>query len=316
MTHTARQRRDASHRALLRAAAPAIRAAVPGARPERARWLGEGWAVVAFDVPSPSGPWVARLAKPGSWWAAPDLEREVRLLPLLARRPFEVAVPGDGVVLRDDGGGTLGTLHRKVPGTPASASSPPRGRARTALMAQVGRFLSTLHGTPTSAARRHGVREVDLWRDYYRGMVEETLAVLPPRSRDWFAGVAADFERAGATSDAPRVLIHGDLSGDHLLLDAGGALYGVIDFADAYVADPALDFAGVLNDFGWHDLEQVWRHYDGAVDPGAVARVRFYITVAPMFSVLYGEQGDGPQERRRGLRRLAARAAAASRRTA
>jgi aminoglycoside phosphotransferase (APT) family kinase protein len=109
------------------------------------------------------------------------------------------------------------------------------------------------------------------------------------------------------------VLIHADISGDHLLLDETGALSGVIDFADAVVGDPALDFAGVLNDLGWRDLERVWTHYGGEVDERAIERTRFYIAVAPIYQVVYGEAGAGPEERRRGIRRLTARAAAASR---
>jgi aminoglycoside phosphotransferase (APT) family kinase protein len=112
------------------------------------------------------------------------------------------------------------------------------------------------------------------------------------------------------------VLIHGDISGPHLLLDDASNLAGVIDFGDAMIADPALDFAGVLNDFSWAFLERVLAAYEaagGAIDAAARKRARFYIDVAPIFQVVYGDRVRGGAERRDGVRRIAARAAAARR---
>ena len=74
-------------------------------------------------------------------------------------------------------------------------------------------------------------------------------------------------------------------------------------------SDPALDFAGILNHLGPRDLERVWEHYDGGeVDEWARFRTAFYIRVAPIFQVVDGFEAIGPAERRRGIRRLAARA--------
>jgi len=57
----------------------------------------------------------------------------------------------------------------------------------------------------------------------------------------------------------------------------------------------------------------VLAHYGGEVDPHLRRRARFYIKVAPLFSVRYGDLVRGGQERVDGLFRLAARAAAAAR---
>ncbi|TAJ16903.1 MAG: aminoglycoside phosphotransferase family protein, partial [Dehalococcoidia bacterium] len=118
---------------------------------------------------------------------------------------------------------------------------------------------------------------------------------------------------AGGTTKAPRRLIHADISGAHLLLDDERRLSGVIDFGDMLIADPALDFAGILNHLTWRDLERVWAHYEAPLDADVERRVRYYIEVAPVFQVVYGADGVGPQERANGVRRLAARAAAARR---
>jgi len=242
-----------------------------------------------------------------------DLEREMRLLPSLARQPFTVLIPQEPHLIRDHAGCPAGAMHRMVPGTPLSTRGTPRGAARIDLLRDIGEFLSVLHATRTTAAKRHGAREIDLWSERYANLIAEVVPLLRPKTRDWLEDLGAAFAEAGGSRRAPRVLIHGDISGDHLLLDDGGALSGVIDSADAMIADPALDFAGILNHLTWRDLEQIWMRYTGTIDADVVRRTQFYITVAPVFSVLYGEIGAGPEERLRGIRRLTARAAAASR---
>lgn len=295
-------------------AVAALVEALPGARLPEATPLGEGYGTIAFRVPAAAGDYVVRVCKPQSWWAAADLEHEVRLLPLIERAGFAIEVPREARLLHGAGGGTLGAVHRFVPGTPL-VREPVRGHAAHDRLARdIAAFLSTLHAIPVAEAAAYGAREYDLWPDEYAPLVEQALPQLGPASRTWLEELVEAFVRAGASSRAPRVLIHGDISGYNLLRDEAGALCGVIDFADARIADPALDFAGVLNDWSWAFLERVWRHYALPLDADVARRTRFYIAVSPIYRVLYGEVAEGRAERLAGLRQFAARAAAARRR--
>jgi aminoglycoside phosphotransferase (APT) family kinase protein len=105
------------------------------------------------------------------------------------------------------------------------------------------------------------------------------------------------------------VLIHGDISGDHLLLDGDSGLGGVIDFGDAMISDPALDLAGILNDMAEPFLAQVLEHYTGVLDDDAPRRIQFYIQVEAIHQVIYGDRVHNGRERTTGVRRLAAKAA-------
>ena len=147
----------------------------------------------------------------------------------------------------------------------------------------------------------------------YRDLIDQALPHVGARTALWLTATFEDFVARGGTASAPRVLIHGDVQGAHLLLDGEGRLAGAIDFGNAALTDPALDFAGVLNCLGWRDLEQVWAHYPGVIDTDVERRVRFYIAVQAVYMVAYGAQAS-PTERAAGVRALAARAAAASRR--
>jgi aminoglycoside phosphotransferase (APT) family kinase protein len=58
---------------------------------------------------------------------------------------------------------------------------------------------------------------------------------------------------ASRPQDRPRagkVLLHGDLKGEHLLLDEHGAISGVLDWTDAEFGDPATDIAGLAISIG------------------------------------------------------------------
>lgn len=114
----------------------------------------------------------------------------------------------------------------------------------------------------------------------------------------------------------------------HLLARADGALAGVIDWADALLADPARDLAGLLSGFGRLQgfrppfLRRVLASYATAGrhatrvarDPGLGRRIRFYLAVEPLYQVRYGWMlggADGVAQVETGRRRLASRAARA-----
>ena len=276
--------------------------------------IGSGYAANAYLVRTVEGDRVLRLPKPPLDRSRAILRREARLLRALERCDLGVAIPRE-VRTIVEGRVLLGTLHRHVPGAPFPRGL--RGAARERRCAGIGRFLATLHAVPVEAATRAGLAPLDLWNDVYRALIEETLPHLGATSAAWLSRTAEDFVRGGGSRRAPGVLVHGDIQRQHLLGAEDGTLTGVIDFGNAMLTDPALDFAGVLNDLGWRDLERVWAAYEaagGTVDADAERRVRFIIAVVPIYRVLYGEAAEGPAERLAGLRQLAARAAAATRR--
>lgn len=288
-----------------------------GARPLRVRDaivpIGAGYAAAAYRVRTATGDRVLRLPRPPLDRSSETLRREVAVLRALARVDLGAAVPGEMRPIIA-GGRLLGTVHRYVEGAPLPLGL--RGAVRERACLDIGRFLARLHGVPEAVRERSGLPSVDLWRDVYRALIAQALPHLGPAAGAWLVRTGEAFAHGGGTRRAPRVLIHGDIQRSHLLTDADGRLTGVIDFGNAMIGDPALDFAGVLNHLGWRDLERVWAGYraaGGTVDADAARRTRFYIDVVPLFRVLYGEAAEGPAERRSGQRAFAARAAAATR---
>ncbi len=306
----------------------ALLAAEPSADLEGATALGEGWACAGYRVPTSGGDLVLRVPKAGSWWAAPDLEREAALLPILEARGLPV--PRAPRVLRDNGGTVLGALQSVIEGLPLGRLPAYRG-VRWMLGVDIATFLQRLHATPLEGAGSAGAWAAaagpprwvpsgdgsgDMWTDHYAPLIEAAVRRLPAASARWLEARARRFLDEGGMAAAPRALIHGDCSEDHLLAMEPGRLTGVIDWADATVGDPALDFAALQAATSRRFLTAVLEGYTslgGTVDGDAMRRVAFYLDVAPVFGVLFAEDGGFPEISRADRRRFAARAAAAAR---
>ncbi len=165
-----------------------------------------------------------------------------------------------------------------------------------------------MHSFPAKEARRLGVPAFDLWPDQYVPLIEAARPHLGPRTLVWLDDLCARFLAGGGSSRAPRVLVHGDVDGRNVLLRPDGSLAGVIDYSDALVADPALDFACILNDWSWAFLERVLSHYPLEVDADARRRTAFYIAVGPLWDVRQGAATGDAAMLRAGRATLVARA--------
>jgi aminoglycoside 2''-phosphotransferase len=261
--------------------------------------LGEGWNAAALRV----GELVVRVAKPdGTVEAFP---REVALMRTLeaAGTPF---VPR-GARLLHSSGAVLAMTYQFIDGTPGRGGERPKGEARDTLARELGTFLGALHAFPLAYAVGVGVPMHELWADDYAPLLADCRPHLPNRTAELLDALAERFLAEGGTRLAPRQLIHADISGDHILLDADGTLAGVIDYEDAMIGDPALDFAGILNDWRPSFLERVFAHYPLPLDPDARRRAAFYIAVAPLHDLREAVRTDDSRMRQRALKQLARR---------
>ncbi len=195
----------------------------------------------------------------------PSVVREARLLALLAPR-MSVPVPQPRFA---DGG--LGVLaYQLLPGRPLLGESAFPGLAQ-----RLGRFLRGLHSIDQAVLGdlldRDDVQPQE-WLQDLDGP-EDLLAVLtstvPPPS-DQYA------------------VVHADLGAEHLLA-VGEELTGVIDWSDAAIADPAVDFARLYRGFGLDFLRSVVDAYGGLQDADrTLQRVQYYARCATVEDLQYG----------------------------
>ena len=224
--------------------------------------------------------------------AAEPLRKEARLLGELAAT-LSVPVPQPEYVSDGCAAFPLPFFgYRKLNGLPLDQATL-SGQQRETLARQLAWFLSELHRFPPTRAAELGVPvySADGWREHYHDFREEVRRqVLPMLSDEERAAVEAFWRRFLDDERHFRfrpVLIHADLGLEHILIDPERTqVTGVIDFADARVGDPALDFTG----FDVALREKVLAHYELPVDETLLFRAHWYWQVGPFYEVIYGLQ--------------------------
>lgn len=207
-----------------------------------------------------------------------EIEQEVELLPVLAPL-LPVDVPQFDYVSRDP----WLVAYRLIRGDPLVAEDPDGVRA----------FLEALHAVDVEIVP---ARRPD-WLETYREHASEFRRVVLPlldtdeRSR----GEALLAETETLTEFRP-ALTHSDLGSGHLLV-RDGKLAGVIDWGDARIGDPAIDYAWLLNG----------PFPDWDVDGELRRRAGIYHRLGPWFEVHYGDFTGRPEWVRSGLAGIRAR---------
>jgi aminoglycoside phosphotransferase (APT) family kinase protein len=233
--------------------------------------IDEGWDSLVLEV---NDEWIVRV--PRREEVREWLRQEARLLPELAA-VLPVPIPRFEVVEDTD---VFFVAYRKLRGEPLGDVEAP-----VCLGSELGRFLAALH------ALRRGP-EAAAWLPQQWQLlgrcVEEVVPLLASaearRAEAMFSGVLSSWDES-----LPTALIHADLGPAHILHD-GRSVTGVIDWSDARLGDPALDFAWLLHGtsdaFATSLLDAYTREHEP--DPGLRARALFYHRLGPWHEVLYG----------------------------
>ena len=240
-------------------AARALRAHAPQLLHAELTELGQGLGNTAYVA----GGLVVRVAEGG------DPEREARLLDTLGPH-LSIAIPAPRFA--DPKTGVL--AYELIAGRPLLGRRAPAAAGR-----RLGRFLRELHAVePATVTDLIPTEDADPseWLVDLSGpsdLVDIVHASRPQRARQ-------------------RVVAHADLGAEHIL-ERGGTLTGIIDWSDAAITDPALDFARVYRDFGPGVLEDAIEAYGGL--PAAMARIEFFARCAALEDLAFGIETGRPE---------------------
>ena len=226
----------------------------------------DGWdfKVLIFD-----DEWVVRW--PRHRLAVEEVEKEVELLPDLASQ-LPVEVPCFEYVSRDP----WLVVYPLIRGEPLTDAAD-----------GVRVFLDALHAVGLDSVR---APRPD-WLETYREQADEfRRLVLPLLDADERPGGAALLAEVETLTGFEPALTHSDLGPGHMLC-RGGRLTGVIDWGDARIGDPAIDYAWLLN----------VPFPDWDVDDELRRRAQIYHRLGPWFEVHYGVFTEQPEWVRSGL---------------
>ncbi len=214
------------------------------------------------------------------------LKRIAPILPLPVPLPEFIQTPTVDVTL-------AAMAYRKIPGDSLHAHEVDAD-AVTSLAPVLAQFLDALHGIPVETVAGFGVANYtpDEWLARHVELVDDTREMVRERldreCRDRFERWWDDYRRDPVAVDFTPCFIHGDLSGEHVLVDRDARrVTGVIDFGDAMIADPALDLAGLPDALAREVLRRmrlapyadyVWRRRDA------------YRRIAPLHAVQVGSE--------------------------
>ncbi len=263
-----------------------------------------GWDCFVLEV---NGEWIFRF--PRREEVLPGLEKELRLLPLLAGW-LPASIPQVEYLARRKDGDLLFMGYQKIPGAAVSVAALERDRVAQG----IARFLSALHNLPLELAGQAGIagRDALAWRagflDFMDWACEHAFSLLSPIAREQAECLWEGYLQEEANFTFQPCLIHCDLGPEHILVDQDG-LSGVIDWEDAAIGDPAIDFAGLywMNDPA--GFARVLAHYDRPVEPSFERRAAFYATIAPFHEIRFGLEKDDPGYTHAGIRSVEQRLA-------
>jgi aminoglycoside phosphotransferase (APT) family kinase protein len=246
--------------------------------------LGEGSDNVAYEV---NGDLVVRASKEADpHRRSESTRREAELLAAVAG--FST-LPVPQPVFTDAEAGVL--AYFKLPGLPLM-DQPVEEPER--LAPTLGEFVGHLHRAPPGVIERLVERDFyplaawceDAERDY-RQIVEQVPAAERRLIED-FLGRTPPAEPLSAA------FCHNDLGAEHVLVDAGAsAVTGVIDWADAAIADPARDLGLIYRDLGPEVLDLALAHYGGRFDDADRERAAFYARCQLLEDIAYGLNTPG-----------------------
>ena len=174
----------------------------------------------------------------------------------------------------------------------------PKPWARTSLAREAGGALSTLHAVPLSATRSAKFRRrepaVAPHVDVSEGAVARARKVVGQTVDTFLVNPISETAR----KPGPAVLCHADLKGEHIFVSEDGTrITALIDWADATVADPAVDFAGLAVWLGPSFVRDALAAYTGPADDGTYERAVFLARAAMLDhldAVLSGREAATP----------------------
>lgn len=258
--------------------------------------LGEGLDNIAYEV---NGELIVRGSKeadPAS--RGESTQREADLLAVVTQLS---TLPVPEPIFADIAAGVI--AYVKLPGLPLM-EHPVAEPAR--LAAPLGGFLSRLHQAPVEKMEELVPRDTDplmTWRREAERDYREIVEHVPAPSRR----LVEDF--LGRTPPAePRTVAfcHNDLGAEHVLVEVeANAVTGGIDWADAAIADPVLDFARLYRDFGPDFRGLMLDHYEGRWDDADHERAVFYARCSLIEDIAFGVETGARLYAENGLARLA-----------
>jgi aminoglycoside phosphotransferase (APT) family kinase protein len=279
-----------------------VAAHLPNYRVDSVVQVGEGSDHLAYEV---NGELIVRCSRePDPAARAAGVDREARLLAAVAAIS-PLPVPQPSLTIPEHGM----LAYRKLPGVPLlDLPQPQRSAHDSAIAATLGELLAALHAAPLGQmAALVGVDDQPLaqWRGEAAEIYATVVGEVPLAYR---RPVEAFLDAPPPAEGWTPVFSHNDLGIEHVLVDPGSWMVtGVIDWSDAAIVDPAVDFGLLYRDLSPAAAHAAMGSYRTEVNDLVTLeeRARFYARCSVFEDLAYGIQTGKDGYRDKSLAALA-----------
>lgn len=228
---------------------------------------------------------------PKTKWYIKNLRNEVSLLQYLKKK-VSIPIPNYDYIAKDKGFAGYKIikgeqLRRKIFKILSNET-------KNAIAKQMAIFLSSLHKTPLNFAHQHNVHKANTLK-MYKELVRNTNKYIFPRISKRNQSLIKNYlkELKNYLKFPNKVLTHGDLYTHHILLSKSKKyISGIIDFGDAKIYDPAVDFTELWL-YGKKFVLDVYKQYKGPKDKNFLKRSMMYYKRVPLSVMISRLQGMG-----------------------
>jgi aminoglycoside phosphotransferase (APT) family kinase protein len=229
--------------------------------------------------------WAISIAKSCVYSEINSFRQEVKLLNYLQDIIVSGITPQDAQLVESQDG-HFAMIYRFIEGRNLSSVTIPESKLNI-LAIQIANFFYQLHTISLDSLDSIDIQTINLLDDHYIPMLKIAKDDIDGYSYTYLKNLQEKFRYYDNNFSQSPVLVHGDISGEHLLVDSEYNLCGVIDFGDIMISDFAIDFAGILNDMPKEFLDKIMINYNNSFDTYFFKRVEALINMAPLFDIAY-----------------------------
>lgn len=174
---------------------------------------------------------------------------------------------------------------------------------------QLAIFLKELHNVPLSKINDAGISVMDgfeEWLHLYNEVREKLFPFMREEARSSVSKGFENFLQDEKNKAYEKVLIHGDFGPSNILYNNDTQIVtGIIDFSEASIGDPAIDFASLIGPFGYgEDFLFLFKEIYPQVE-SFLGRARFYASTFALQEVLFGLKVNDEEAFRSGIKQYA-----------
>lgn len=182
----------------------------------------------------------------------------------LKLKPFLSTIIPDPILITDDAVAYKLIRGKALCSFQFAALEPPK---RKSLAHDFAVFLRDLHAVPPAVCVDFKFRtpsienEIQTARKAYEHVKTTLYPLMDGNGVDWIDEHFQTFLEKPFISDCPPVLIHGDLSPDHILISNSGTLAGIIDFGATRLGYPSDDLCIPMLMYGESFIQELTQNY-------------------------------------------------------